>query len=62
MYLRRKGLAREYGLSIRTIDYVLEYMYQNHRYDRYILRSNRAVMVNPQGFEQALKERREVKL
>lgn len=62
MYLRRKGLAREYGLSIRTIDYVLEYMYQNHRYDRYILRYNRAVMVNPQGFEQALKERREVKL
>lgn len=62
MYLRRKGLAREYGLSLRTIDYVLEYMYQSHRYDRYILRSNRAVMVNPRGFEQALKERREVKL
>lgn len=48
-----------YGLSMRTVDYVLEFMYQNKRYDGYIIRSKRAVMVKPQGFEMALRDRRE---
>lgn len=59
MYLRRRGLAAEYGLSIRTVDNVLSFMYQNKRYDSYVIRSKRAVMVKPQGFEMALRERRE---
>jgi len=60
MYLRRKGLAAEYGLSLRTVDNVLDYMYRHRRYDSYIIRSKRAVMIKPQGFELALKERREI--
>lgn len=59
MYMRRRGLVAEYGLSMRTVDNVLAFMYQNRRYDSYIIRSKGAVMVKPQGFEMALRERRE---
>lgn len=59
MYMRRRGLSANYGLSMRTVDNVLEFMYKRSHYDGYIIRTKGAVMVNPEGFEMALKERRE---
>ena len=62
MYLRRRGLAQYFGLSLRTVDYVLAEMYKDGRYDREVIKTKSAVMVRPQAFERALRERKEIRI
>lgn len=57
MWMRRKNLSEFYSVSIRLVDYVISDMRNDPRYKKSIVNAGRAVLVDPDKFFEALKER-----
>ena len=52
---RRKGLCKEFGCSLRKVDYIIRDMRESGRYDRYIIKNDGIVLVDAKAFERFLR-------
>lgn len=58
---RRKGLCKEFGFSLRKVDYIIRDMRESGLYDRYIIKNDGFVLVDAKAFERYLRGRNEGK-
>ena len=58
---RRKGLSKEFGCSLRKVDYIVRGMKESGLYDRYIIKNDGILLVDAKAFERYLRGRNEGK-